>query len=187
MSEYLASLLSALRILFLDHSSFWLRHMRNCAPIVHRYHNWVSCRRILHRQKLETVQHSLNKQLLLSFRFLQTIHAIRLVRGTNPSGSSFVLAPISVFFGLLDRAPEPFSFMRRERSLKKSSAVGSGFGGIVQAERFEQAGIEQLTFEHEGNTPAHTHVRSTGLLIYWSSFGLTARPSTAVVVAHQYR
>lgn len=68
--------------------------------------------------------------------------------------------------------------MRRERSLKKSSAVGSKFGGILQSEGFKHAGIEQLNVEHEANTLDHKHAALTGLMIFWSSFGLTAEPNT---------
>lgn len=68
-------------------------------------------------------------RVLLNFRFRQIIHAIRLVRGTKPSGSSVALIFELVFLGLLDRFPEPFLFQLpyawRERSLKKSSVGDS--------------------------------------------------------------
>ena len=77
--------------------------------------------------------------------------------------------------------------MRRERSLKKSSAVGSKFGGILQSEGFKHAGIEQLNVEHEGNTLANKHAGLTELMILLVQLWGYSRTEYVVVAVHQYR
>jgi hypothetical protein len=63
------------------------------------------------------------------------MQAIRLVRGTNPSGSSFIVRGPSAFFGLPDRPLEVLSLGRRERSLKKSSLGDAEPGAILLVEK----------------------------------------------------
>lgn len=71
------------------------------------------------------------KHVLLNFRFLQTIHAIRLVRGTNSSESLFVVFCILVGFEVSDRALGSISFARYDKLLKKPSLEDSEFDGVI--------------------------------------------------------
>jgi len=117
--------------------------MHNCDPTLRRYRTGVSCRHILHEQRSGKVQDSQDKRCLLNFRFLQTMQAIRLVRGTNSSRSSLSAGRPSAFFGLSDRSLETFSSARRERSLKKSSLRDEEFRAILlfQSRTSEWAGF----------------------------------------------